>query len=267
MPSHTPKDVARQYASSDPLVVRMRTHQLYGERRVDLDAICYAALDLTGNEAILDAGCGPGRFLNYIRSRDHTSKLVGLDQSAAMVAGVAELGIDAVQGDVQSLPFDNQSFDRVVARHMLYHVPDIPLALSEFRRTLRTDGLLLATTNSATSMPRILELIQDLLAAFDQPDWERPDSRFSIENAVRFFEDAGYAAEARVIENALIFHSPDPIIDYCASCLPSLDIAQDPALHAEMVRWLIVEAGRRLDRLGGEWRDPTYAGLYVCRSL
>ena len=264
MPENTPRDVRRQYASSDPLVVRMRTHQLYGERLVDLDEVCYGTLDLTGNEAILDAGCGPGRFLDYIRSRDHGGRLAGLDQSAAMVAEVADLGIDAVQGDVQALPFDGGSFDRVVARHMLYHVPDIPLALSEFRRVLRPGGSLLVTTNSNGSMPRILELIQDLLAAFDQPEWDRPDARFCIENAAGFFDDAGYTVEARVIENALVFPSPDPLVAYCVSCLPSLDI--DPTLRAEMERWLVTEAGRRFDALGGQWRDPTYAGVYVGRD-
>lgn len=243
----------------------MRTHQLYGERKVDLDQICYEALALGGDEAVLDAGCGPGQFLEVIRGKGHRGKLVGLDQSAAMVADVRQLGFDAVEGDVQALPFASRSFDRVVARHMLYHVPDIGLALREFSRVLEPDGCLLVTTNSNSSMPGILGLLQDLLAAFDQPEWDRPDARFCIENAEGFFEEAGYTVEARVIENALVFHSPDPVVDYCVSTLPSLDV--NVSLHAEMESWLVDEAGRRFEAIGREWRDPTYAGVYVGKSL
>ena len=256
-------DVVRQYASADPLVVRMRTHQLYGEKKVDLDQICVEALDLNGDESLLDAGCGPGKFLEYIRSQGHDGPLTGLDQSEAMVAEVAKLGCDAVEGDVQALPFDDASFDRVVARHMLYHVPDITQALREFQRVLKPDGLLLVTTNSEHSMPNILALIQDLLAAFGQPEWNRPDARFCIENADGFFGQSGFVVQERVIRNALVFQDPDPVVAYCASVLPSLDIAGDPNLHREMEEWLQAEASQRLSAMGGEWRDPTFAGIFV----
>lgn len=256
-------DVIRQYATADPLVVRMRTHQLYRERRVDLDEICYAALDLAGEEAILDAGCGPGHFLAYIRERGHGGRIVGFDQSPAMVAEVEALGFAAVRGDVQQMPFDDASFDCVVARHMLYHVPDITGALVEMRRVLKPGGRLLVTTNSARSMPAISQLIDDLLEAYDCPGWERPDTRFCIENAAGFFAGAGLGVEERIIENALVFNDPGPPTAYCASSLPSLDIPEDPALRAEMERWLMEEATRRLAAMGGLWRDPTYVGVYV----
>jgi ubiquinone/menaquinone biosynthesis C-methylase UbiE len=267
-----PEDVARQYATADPLRVRMRTHELYEERRVDLDEICHAALELQGDESLLDAGCGPGRFLALISGRGHRGRLVGLDQSAAMVDEIGKLAvpghrIEAVHGDVQSLPFDVGAFERVVARHMLYHVPDIPAGLAELRRVLRPDGLLLATTNSGRSLPHILDLTQDLLAAFGQPAWIRPDERFSIENAVNFLTSAGFEVDERIIDNALIFHAPEPIAAYCASLLPSLDIGHDAALVAEMEAWLAVEAERRLNALGGVWRDPKRTGVYVGRSL
>ncbi len=258
--------VARQYASSNPLAVRVRTHQLYGERQIDLDEVCYAALELTGHEALLDAGCGPGGFLTYIRDQGHTGRLTGLDQSTAMVENVEALGIEAVLGDVQSLPFADTTFDCVVARHMLYHVPDIPQALHEFRRVLKPDGRLLVTTNSERSMPHITSLLQEMLAAFGYPEWARPDNRFCIENAEDFFTGAGFQVDGRVIENALVFDAPEPPVAYCVSCLPSLDIPQDDALYAEQEAWLLAAATQRLADLGGKWRDPTFAGIYVCTA-
>lgn len=40
-----------------------------------------------------------------------------------------------------------------MARHMLYHVPDIPQAIAEAARVLRPGGRFLTTTNSAYAMP------------------------------------------------------------------------------------------------------------------
>ena len=267
MSNGTAGDVVRQYASTDPLKVRIQTHQLYGERQLDLNEICFDALGLRGEEALLDAGCGPGHFLAYIRERGHEGDLIGLDQSAAMVAEVATLGFRAIQADIQQLPFDDPSFDRVVARHMLYHVPDIPLALAEARRVLKPGGRLLVTTNSERSMPAITALIQDTLAAFGYDEWLRPDDRFCIENARGFFEEAGFDVNEQIIENALVFDSPEPPVAYCISCLPSLDIPQDSELRVEMERWLLAEAATRVAAMGGLWRDPTYAGVYVGTSL
>jgi ubiquinone/menaquinone biosynthesis C-methylase UbiE len=148
------REVQRQYATTDPLTTRMETHRRYEERRVDLDAECRAALALAGGETLLDVGCGPGRFLLFLRLGGHTGQLLGLDQSAAMLregargANANGVTLDWLRGDACALPLADDVAQRVVARHMLYHVPDIPRALGECARVLRPDGLLLATTNT-----------------------------------------------------------------------------------------------------------------------
>ena len=49
--------------------------------------------------------------------------------------------------DAQAIPYEDESFDGVIANHMLYHVPDRPKALAEIRRVLRPGGRLYAATN------------------------------------------------------------------------------------------------------------------------
>ena len=44
--------------------------------------------------------------------------------------------------DAQSIPYEKDSFDAVIANHMLYHVPDLARTLSEIRRVLRPEGCL-----------------------------------------------------------------------------------------------------------------------------
>jgi SAM-dependent methyltransferase len=53
--------------------------------------------------------------------------------------------VEVVTGDCQErLPADDASFDRVLAIHVLEHLPDLPAALKEIRRVVKPDGRLLA---------------------------------------------------------------------------------------------------------------------------
>jgi ubiquinone/menaquinone biosynthesis C-methylase UbiE len=64
------------------------------------------------------------------------------DQRSAAAAATAT-GFECVGGqecDVQQLPFDDESFDIVVANHMLYHVPAPDRAIAELARVVRADG-------------------------------------------------------------------------------------------------------------------------------
>jgi SAM-dependent methyltransferase len=62
-------------------------------------------------------------------------------------------------GDVQSLPFDDGSFDTVLACWMLYHVTDIDQGLSEIARVLEPGGRLIANTNSSKHCAELWDLI------------------------------------------------------------------------------------------------------------
>ena len=80
-------------------------------------------------------------------------------QSERMVALARARGIDAQVGDVQSLDFRDADFGAVVAAWMLYHVPDLDLALEKCARVLRPGGTLVAVTNSADDLAELWGLV------------------------------------------------------------------------------------------------------------
>ncbi len=93
---------------------------------------------------LLDLGCGSawlGRhFANY----------TGLDASAEAVAAAAEHGIAVIQGSVvDPLPFADATFDAVVAKDLLEHVPDPAQVVREIRRVLRPGGRVFASSPDA----------------------------------------------------------------------------------------------------------------------
>lgn len=92
---------------------------------------------------ILDVGCGTGTMLNYLAQH---GQVEGIDNSKKAVAFCRQRGFkNTCLGDAQKLPFSDNSFDLVTAFDTLEHIEDDQIALKEFYRVLRPNGLILMT--------------------------------------------------------------------------------------------------------------------------
>lgn len=211
------------YADDVRLDVRRRTHQLYTVDPVDFGRWTLERLPWRGDERVLDVGCGPGDLLGAM-ARQHSGwgMLAGLDFSAGMVAQAArQTGGRKVHffvGDAQVLPFPDGAFDVVMARHMLYHVPDVDRAVSEAARILSPGGYLLATTNSTHTMPEYMALRQRAAERFpDLTDPEMITGAFALENGPAFLEPYFAQVDVHTLPGTLRFPAAQPFVDYFAS--------------------------------------------------
>jgi len=263
-------DVRHQYQSIDPLQTRILTHQRYSERDTDLHAACRHALGLTGDETLLDVGCGPGEFVIRLRVEGHRGRLAGLDQSEGMIAAATAAaeaqapGIDWFVGAANALPFHDGEWEIISARHMLYHVPDIPGALREFARAIGPGGRVLATTNAGTDHPHMNALREDLFAHFGIPVPPRINLSFRVENAKEVLGAVFASVQETVLHNAFVFRAPEPVVAYLMTIGPVHSERDDPERYQAIHDWLMAEATRRLTDMGGVWRDPKDVGIYVC---
>lgn len=77
-------------------------------------------------ELVLEAGSGSGRFTQVLL--DAKARVVSFDYSAAVLANEANNGDDPnlmlFRGDIYKLPFQKETFDRVVCIGVLQHTPD-----------------------------------------------------------------------------------------------------------------------------------------------
>ncbi|MEV0637090.1 class I SAM-dependent methyltransferase [Streptomyces sp. NPDC050619] len=93
---------------------------------------------------VLDLGCGTGSLSLLAAERRH--HVTGVDLSPAMVdlARAKLAGRDAVflVGDAAAPPVGEQRFDAVLARHVLWALPDPGRALRQWRELLRPGGRL-----------------------------------------------------------------------------------------------------------------------------
>lgn len=109
------------------------------------------ALELDGDERLLDLACGPGIYSRPFARRLDRGHVVGLDLSAPMLSYAARNARDEeidnltlIRGSALDLPFPDAEFDRVNCCGAVHLFPDIPKALSEVARVLKGGGIFTA---------------------------------------------------------------------------------------------------------------------------
>ena len=116
------------------------------------EAQLHAWLDLLSRLAgpaprrVLDVGCGTGFLALRFAELGHTA--TGIDLSPQMIdqarrnAERAAQQIDFRVGDAAALDFADETYDLVVARHVIWNLPDPERGVSEWLRVLRPGGRL-----------------------------------------------------------------------------------------------------------------------------
>ena len=93
---------------------------------------------------ILDVGTGTGFLSLSLAEIGH--EVVGIDLAEGMISSARKiaddrgLDLDLEVGDAESLDFDDDSFDVVVSRWVLWTLPDPEKAISEWMRVLKPGG-------------------------------------------------------------------------------------------------------------------------------
>lgn len=223
MPStNDPRAVRAQYATDNYLRIRQQTHEQYTVPKVDFPEWVLTRLEWRGDEQILDVGSGVGTYYSHALARGSNINYYAIDQSAGMLRQHPAERHVAV-GDAQMLPFADGTFDLVMANHMLYHVPNVDLAIIEAQRVLKPDGVFLASTNSVQSMPEFHALFRRGMLLLSTPGqvYSQPplpaQTNFSLENGTRILARHFYAVVRYDLPSTLVFPSIEPVMAYLES--------------------------------------------------
>jgi SAM-dependent methyltransferase len=164
---------------------------------------------------VLDLGCRSGALTRHFLEGN---SVVGLDVDAAALEKARALGIEPVQADVEEpLPFEDASFDAVVAGELFEHLQFPDALVDEIERVLRPGGVLVGSVPNAFRVQNRLRFLRGRPPE-DDPTHLRMFSPAAVRELLRRFENVRidfvggrYARlSARLLARDLVFRASRP---------------------------------------------------------
>lgn len=220
---------------------------------------------VTPGERILDMGCGGGRHAFALYRLGANVVALDMDEKeladvAAMFEAMAQEGeapvgatATAVRGNAYSLPFEDNSFDKIIAAEVMEHLPEDTLAMAELTRVLKPGGVI------AVSVPRWLP---------EKVCWALSDEYHEVEGGhVRIYR--GDLLKERLTQTGL-----EPLADHHAhglhapywwlKCAVGVDNDNNPLVKAyhRLLVWDMMSAPK-LTRIAERSLNPLIGKSYV----
>jgi SAM-dependent methyltransferase len=252
-----------QYHDSSKLTARANLHSRYGTASTPWFSWIVQQTGWLRDAVVLEVGCGPGWIWEQARHGvPGDLQLVLTDLSIGMVNEAvqrtrASFGdVDGAVVNAQCLPFGDQTFDVVVANHMLYHVPDLPQAVGELRRVLRADGVLLASTNGPSHLRELDEIASEVFGPRSTP---RYMELFGAQNGGEILGAHFPSVEWRSYDGDLVCTNVDDVLAYLVSMPPG-----ERATDSELQR-LHQAISDKFAEQDGALKITKETGAFVCR--
>jgi len=218
------RDIVRvQYNSDKNLNARQALHCDFSTNKYGWFNWVFDQYKFKPNDRVIEFGCGNGSIWDNNRNRipkDTQVILTDLSEGMLRVAKDNLLGIDEVFDysiiDIQNIKYEDSSFDCAIANHMLYHVQNRDLAISEIARILKSDGTFYATTNSLYNMKDLKVLVRNFDSQLDYSSFSVA-KEFGLENGAKQLSKYFDSVETVVYEDSLHITEAKPLADYVLS--------------------------------------------------
>ncbi len=251
----------KQYKKSNYLEARIAIHK-YNTNSDSFYGWIWKKMNISDPVSILEIGCGTGSFWkeNFSNLPEGASLLM-TDFSDGMVEkaknNLSDYNIEYKVEDIENIDFPDDSFDLIMAHHVVYHSENKDKALKELKRVVKPDGKVTITTNSEKHMLNVYEIGGRLDDNFPK---DRIIDSFTEEIADKMLPQYFSDITKLVSEDLLKVTDLDVMIGYVQSAVEPrhIEIKSDfYDRYAEIVADEINEKGY----FGIQKRSP----LFICR--
>lgn len=218
------KSLKNQYKNSSNISARINLHSLYSQNKMGWFTWIFEHCKLKSGMKILEIGCGDGTFWAENKGKlPNSIEVVLSDLSDGMLRDAKrkmefknkDFSFQAF--DCHSIPFADESFDLVIANHLLFYCDDISNVLKEIVRVLKPKGTFISSTYGAAHMKEVSELVSrfdDRIVLSGHKLYEK----FGRENGKIILEPYFSHITWRSYEDTLMIPTPESLISYVLSC-------------------------------------------------
>lgn len=227
-----------QYKDSSNLDARVVIHQRFSTNQYGwFKWVFDTLLKLPENARILELGCGHGLLWKENAGRIPTGWNITLsDLSSGMLDAawrnlvVTGRAFQFKEIDAQSIPFEDEAFDAVIANFMLYHAPDRPKALHEIKRVLKPDGHFIAATVGNNHMRETTHWTQQISKESSLP-FSVP---FTLENGLDQLSSVFSKVDLTRYSDSLKVTEIKPLVAYILSNVSAGELVESELRNVEM---------------------------------
>ena len=250
--------VKNQYQSSENLSTRISIHDKYSTNKMGFGNWIFSNYEIFSGCRVLELGCGTGdMWAGKEDVVEKCSRLVLSDFSEGMLATakgkLQQYGkIDYQVIDIQDIPFEEDSFDIVIANMMLYHVPDLQKGLSEVRRVLKSGGIFYCATFGEHG---IIEYLSKILGKYGVED--NTNKNFTLQNGEGCLKVLFEHVERREYEDSLAVTRIEDLVDYIYSLSSMTALSQ---MNRDEICDVLTK-----EMVDGVLHVPKEYGMFICR--
>lgn len=221
-----------QYKNASNLDVRIRLHKKYSQNPIPWFTWIFQEMCLQKGQKVLEIGCGTGEL--WVENRKELPAGIDIilsDQSAGMIEDVRSRFAkekmreeDCFRSrfryqvfDCHKIPYPDQSFDLIVANHLLFYINDRKTVLQEVKRVLKPEGMFLCSTYGKNHMKEVTQLVQDFDSGIVLSE-KNLYEEFGLENGAQELAQIFSRVEEKHYEDSLVVDQVEPIVDYILSC-------------------------------------------------
>jgi len=218
------KSLKNQYQNATNISSRINLHSLYSQNKQGWFPWIFQQCHIKPRLRILELGCGDGTLWTdnlalipediSITLSDISS---GMLRDARRAIGSSDTRFAFRAFDCKKIPYKDESFDLVIANHVLFYCDDIPAVLKEICRVLSPEGHFLCSAYGKAHMQEVSQLVED----FDDRIVLSADKlyeRFGRENGQKILEPFFPDAKWLSYEDFLLVQDAEPLISYVLSC-------------------------------------------------
>lgn len=261
------KDLAVQYKDSRNLKVRINLHDKFSVNKHGWFNWIFDNMNLLQSDKVLEIGCGSGQLWKKRGDKIPIgSEIILSDVSEGMIKDAKE-NLKNIKTDFKfhitdcvNLPYRDESFDKVIANHMIFYVKDRKKAFSEIRRVLKKGGCFYCSTYGLKHMKEIEKLTKNFNSRIALSEVHLEEI-FGLENGEEQLEKYFSNIERHIYEDYLIIDDYKPLLDYILSCHGN----QHEILkgrYSEFEKYIKAKVEKT-----GKFKVSKYAGLFICKKI
>lgn len=256
------QDLLEQYKNSTNINIRIKLHEKYSINPIHWFEWMFSQYHLDNGMKVLEIGCGNGELWQRNQKNIPNIQLTLTDISQGMLDDAKNRlkdikDIDYQCFDCHQIPYDNQTFDIVIANHVLFYVQDIEQVLKEINRVLKNDGIFYCSTYGKKHMKEITDLIKEFNPKITLSNIKLYDV-FGLENGKIILEPYFKKIETLIHDDYLLVNDVNDIINYILSC------------HGNQNEFILkdYESFKRYmeKKVKNEIKITKAAGIFICRK-